>query len=153
VSAPKLVVGAEGVSRVDPSGTYTVRYDECTGALAWPDGARQLVGVDGISVRVEPALYRNLGTPVVAEIDNAVGPERAVPMPTRTRDEFPVPQRHGPRLREPRSSRARFLMLYAIPIAVTAVTTYFFVAMANAWRPAALRTRRWWACCSSSRSL
>ena len=46
----------------------TVRCDSCAALLAWPDGARQLIGHDAVMARVEPTLYRDAGR-VVAEVD------------------------------------------------------------------------------------
>jgi hypothetical protein len=87
----RLVVGPEGVSVVGPHGKATVRFDSCVAALAYPDGARQLIGVDGIIVRVEPTLYfMNPGT--VDYIDGRLRPDQMVRLPARSADEIPQPR-------------------------------------------------------------
>lgn len=53
--APKLVVGQDGVTWINPNGNFvTVRYEKCT-AMLFPEGHLQLLGEDGftISVRIE----------------------------------------------------------------------------------------------------
>ncbi|WP_433374537.1 M16 family metallopeptidase [Actinoplanes sp. CA-142083] len=92
-----LIVAQDGVSVVDGGNTATVRYADCSIARAWPDGGRQLVGGDGIVVRVEPTLFAD-GHRAVAAIDAATGPVRVF-QPPRDPDEIPKPQ--------PRDSRPR----------------------------------------------
>ena len=86
-----LVTGAEGVSVIDDDHLATVRYDACAAVLAWPDGARRLIGHDGIIVNVEPTLYRDAAG-VVAEIDAGVPRELRVDLPARGTDEIPQPR-------------------------------------------------------------
>ncbi|MFY1636267.1 M16 family metallopeptidase [Solwaraspora sp. WMMB335] len=94
----RLVVGSDGVS-LTSSGSdefATVHYDRCVALLAWPDGGRQLVGDDGISIRVEPTLYQGLTT---QPVDEAVPPQVRVDLPARDPQEVPqpppVPRRAG----------------------------------------------------------
>lgn len=86
----RLVVGAEGASRVDDGETVTVRFDQCAAMLAWPDGGRVLVGHDGISLSVEPTLYR-WGSSAVAKIDAAVPAAARVDLPARDPARIPQP--------------------------------------------------------------
>ena len=59
--------------------------------LAWPDGARRLVGYDGISVTVEPTLF-DVEPVRLAPIDAAIPAEVRVTMPARSQEEIPVPR-------------------------------------------------------------
>ncbi|MFB7667096.1 M16 family metallopeptidase [Kitasatospora sp. NPDC056138] len=85
-----LVVGADGVSIVGPHGQATVRYEECAAMLTHPDGARYLTGFDGMSVDIEPTLYR-LPARVVAQVDAAVPQAVVVPLPARPQEHIPKP--------------------------------------------------------------
>lgn len=87
-----LLIGPEGVSLTDPTATATVRFAECATLMRWPDGARQLIGYDGIAVRVEPTLYA-VSPANLAAIDATVPPERHVLMPPRAPGEIPDPLR------------------------------------------------------------
>ena len=60
--------------------------------LAWPDGARQLIGHDGMVVNVEPTLYRSASA-AVQELDARVPRELRVDLPARDAGEIPRPQR------------------------------------------------------------
>ncbi|SDT70965.1 insulinase family protein [Actinoplanes derwentensis] len=87
-----LIIGTDGVSLIRGDEPATVRFDRCAVLLAWPDGARRLIGHDGIQVQVEPTLFDG-GPAVTAAIDAAVDPESRVTMPARDPDSIPVPQR------------------------------------------------------------
>jgi predicted Zn-dependent peptidase len=89
-SGAALVLGADGVSVVDGGCRATVRYRSCAVVHAWPDGARQLTGLDGITVLVEPALF---GAPAdtTARIDRSVDPSIVLPMPARDPGDIPRP--------------------------------------------------------------
>lgn len=86
----RLVVGNDGVSVVsnDSDEFVTVHYDTCAALLTWPDGGRQLLGADGISVRLEPTLYPGLPTQAV---DQAVPARVRVELPARDPAEIPQP--------------------------------------------------------------
>lgn len=86
-----LVVGPEGVSSVTDDGAATVRFDECAVMLMWPDGARQLIGNDGIGVRFEPTLVE-LGPAARARIDAGVAPGAQVQLPARDPRSIPQPR-------------------------------------------------------------
>ncbi|MBT8227522.1 MAG: insulinase family protein [Dactylosporangium sp.] len=86
-----LVVGPHGVSCIDGPEYLTVRYEECAAALTFPDGGRTLIGLDGISVRVEPTLYA-IDQAGIGIIDAGVPPSAVVPMPTRDSNTIPRPR-------------------------------------------------------------
>jgi zinc protease len=83
-----LVVAPDGVSHVSGDEASTVRYDECVAVLAWPDGARQLIGADAIVVGVEPLVYRDAAA-VAREVDARVPAELRIEMPARDPDRIP----------------------------------------------------------------
>ncbi len=85
-----LVQGADGVSHVIRDERATVLYDECVAVLAWPDGARQLIGPDAIMVRVEPTMYRDAAA-IIADVDARVPADRRIEMPARDPDRIPQP--------------------------------------------------------------
>lgn len=87
----RLIVGDQGVSVADDEQTATVRFDGCAVALAWPDGARQLIGQDGIVVRVEPTLYAGVPT-AVPWLDARIPPSVRVQMPARDPSRIPTPE-------------------------------------------------------------
>ena len=89
-STGQLVVGETGVSLIPTDGQpATVLFDNCAAMLTWPDGARQLIGEDAISIRIEPALYRNAGQ---LNIDGRVPTGVCVAMPPRDPDQIPRPK-------------------------------------------------------------
>ncbi|WHT22414.1 hypothetical protein N8J89_15490 [Crossiella sp. CA-258035] len=87
---PRLCVGEEGVSLINGLEFVTVRFAECAAALAWPDGARHLIGLDGLHLRVEPNLWK-YGAALPELIDRGVPPEVVVPRPPREEHEIPRP--------------------------------------------------------------
>ena len=104
----RLIVGAEGVSLVTGSGqsgqVVSVRYDRCAAMLAWPDGGRQLIGDDGVSLQLEPTVYEG----ATAELaDAAVPVQSRIDLPARDPAEIPQPETvAGPAGRHPRSGVA-----------------------------------------------
>ncbi|GIF62564.1 hypothetical protein Ais01nite_05990 [Asanoa ishikariensis] len=110
--AVRLVVGAEGVSLIDADHALTVRYAECAIALAWPDGGRQLIGLDGISVRVEPTVFP-LKPDQLARIDTSVPRANLIRMPAREQAAIPQPK---PRTPAPpsRGSKAGLIVLIVL---------------------------------------
>ncbi|MEU1839441.1 insulinase family protein [Micromonospora chersina] len=124
-----LVVGDDGVSLVTKAGhALTVRFADCPVRLRWPDGASTFIGADGISVAVEPTLYR-VDDAALAALDRAVPDVRTVPMPERSPDHIPRPeqsQRTAPPARK---------VEFGILAVLTAVVLAGFVGMASAWRP------------------
>lgn len=85
-----LIIGSDGVTSLTGPSMSTVRYDSCAAVLAWPDGARVLVGQDAMSVQVEPNRWIGGGV-LTALIDPMVPPQLMVPMPARPADQIPEP--------------------------------------------------------------
>ncbi|MGW5046189.1 M16 family metallopeptidase [Streptomyces griseoluteus] len=91
----ELTVGDDGVSLTERSSSgadgtrvATVLYRSCAAMLSWPDGGRRLIGADGLTVDVEPAVH-GVEPSTMAVIDAAVPPHAVVPLP---------PRPHPPRL-------------------------------------------------------
>ena len=89
VDSSRLIVGAEGVSLFRGPQPLTVRFRECEAMLAWPDGARKLIGRDGFFLTVEPTLWTR-GASLTAQLDAGVPADRVVPMPRRPAEKIPV---------------------------------------------------------------
>jgi hypothetical protein len=132
-----IVHGVDGVSRVMPPGPATVLFDQCVAMLRWPDGARQLVGVDGMAVRIEPTWY-TVPASAMAAMDDAVSPDVVVDLPSRNPDSVPRTSRIAylrARLRTAvlpwRARLDRFAarrggiasVLFAVGLVVTTITT------------------------------
>jgi hypothetical protein len=89
----RLVIGAKGVSLVSQSGQVTsVRYDRCAAMLAWPDGGRQLIGDDAISIRLEPTVYQGA---TAEPVDAAIPAQLRVDLPARDPQDIPQPGTAG----------------------------------------------------------
>jgi len=58
--------------------------------MTWPDGARRLIGDDGIVVHIEPTLWQ-VPSDTIAYIDRLVPADRIIRMPARTPDQIPQP--------------------------------------------------------------
>lgn len=86
-----IVFGHDAVSVVNPRSWATVRYQSCAAVLAWPDGGRQLIGEDGIVLRLEPTLWA-VPPQELAALDAAIDPSRHIPLPAREPDAIPRPQ-------------------------------------------------------------
>ena len=114
--AGTLVVGGEGVSLLTAQGPSTVRYRQCAAQLRWPDGGRLLVGTDGISVPVEPSLWR-IGPETVAGIDGRVHPAAVIALPAR--DPASVPRPAAPGSTTPRQR----VLLVVLAVLATALAT------------------------------
>ncbi|WIM97198.1 insulinase family protein [Actinoplanes oblitus] len=87
----RLVAGEQGVSLVDGDSVATVWFDRCAAMLTWPDGARRLIGDDGVQVHLEPTLFAG-GPAVVAALDSRVRPGLRAPMPPRDPSRVPSPR-------------------------------------------------------------
>jgi zinc protease len=83
-----LVLATDGVSVVRPRGPSTVLFNECVALLRFPDGARHLLGADGVAVSVEPTLY-SLPAGAQARIDAAVAQPAHVDLPPRDPERIP----------------------------------------------------------------
>jgi len=88
----RLVIGSEGVSLVHGDDDFaTVRFEDCAGVLAWPDGARELIGADAIGVRIEPTLFYGAGA-AVPWLDTRIPRHLRAEMPARDPSEIPRPR-------------------------------------------------------------
>lgn len=85
----RLVLGAEETALASPDGASVVRHDAVAALLAWPDGARQLVGVDGTSLAIEPSRF-GIDAPAVAAFTARIQPSQVVWMPARDPAEIPT---------------------------------------------------------------
>ncbi|MBT2445813.1 insulinase family protein [Streptomyces sp. ISL-43] len=85
-----LTVAADGVSLVTAANRITVRYAECSLVQAYPDGARHLVGHDGFTLTIEPALF-GITAADLAPLDASVPPSVVLAMPPRDPARIPRP--------------------------------------------------------------
>lgn len=85
-----LVIGVDGVTAVTSAGPLTVLYQDCQAMLMRPDGARTLIGSDGVNFTIEPTLFA-LPDGMLDIIDQHVPPERVVRLPARSPDQIPKP--------------------------------------------------------------
>lgn len=85
-----LTLGADGVSLVRAADRITVRYAACSLVQAYPDGGRHLVGHDGFTLTVEPALF-GITPADLAPLDAAVPPAAVLAMPPRDPSRVPRP--------------------------------------------------------------
>ncbi|MCL2735082.1 MAG: hypothetical protein FWD75_00430 [Propionibacteriaceae bacterium] len=89
-STQRLVLSAQGITVRTPPASRTVRFDDCAGMLAWPDGARRLVAMDATTIHIEPTLWR-LDPGVRAWIDQSIPADKVAWQPARSPDAIPVP--------------------------------------------------------------
>lgn len=92
-----LTLSEEGVSIRTPAGASTVRFADCVAYLAWPDGARTLVGADGFRVPIEPTQYFGLSLESILALDERVPAGVTIHLPARSDDE--IPPSHGKPMR------------------------------------------------------
>lgn len=123
----RLVVGDLGASVSDGTSRATVRYDALAAMLAWPDGARQLIGDDGMVVRLEPTLYRDARL-AVPYLDRVVPRENRVDMPAREAGQIPFPRPAAPAAGVPAMS-ARDRTRIIIGVVQNGVVAAFFSAL------------------------
>ncbi|WP_329518800.1 M16 family metallopeptidase [Spirillospora sp. NBC_01491] len=83
-----LITGPDGATVLTGPSMTTVRFDQCAAVLAWPDGARLLIGLDGMTAGVEPNLWSG-GHNAVIEIDRHAPAELVVRMPARPDERVP----------------------------------------------------------------
>jgi len=107
-SGETLLVGPDAVGTVDRAGRplATVRYDDCALMVTRPDGARYLIGRDGMPLDVEPTLLER-GSAAVAALDRHIPTDLVVALPARPRAEIPVPPPPAPPARRRRRLRLR----------------------------------------------
>lgn len=110
----ELVLGQGGVSRHEGGGHATVRFDAVAALLRHPDGGRELIGLDGVRVPVEPTLTR-ISSSELATLDGAVGESRIVDLPARRPEDVPRPRREAkPRRRRSSNPVVRWLRVIAV---------------------------------------
>ncbi|MFC7532409.1 M16 family metallopeptidase [Actinoplanes sp. GCM10030250] len=85
----RVILGDEGASLVKGEKLATVRFDACAAVLAWPDGARHLIGTDGIQVHLEPTMFHGLAAAIPALDQHVPAGQRAEMAP---RDPQTIPQ-------------------------------------------------------------
>ncbi len=85
----QLVIGKDGVSQVNKDSKATVLYRECVAMLAYPDGARCLVGADAIQVQIEPTLHR-IDSATIQELDSQLNADIIVVPPARSDLQIPA---------------------------------------------------------------
>lgn len=83
------IIGDDGVSMDTPGVRGTVRWAETVALVAWPDGARRLIG-PYTSLRIEPRLF-GMNAAAIDAIDAAVPAGRRVDMPALAPNEVPRP--------------------------------------------------------------
>lgn len=93
-SRARLCVGPTGISLVEGPAFMTVRFDQCEAMLTWPDGARHLIGRDGLHLRVEPTMWRE-GHLVPDLLDRGVPPAVVIARPPRPAGKIPRPAHVG----------------------------------------------------------
>ena len=76
-----LTLAPDGLMYTGGDGTRSVLFTDCVATLAWPDGARQLIGRNGSWIRVLPEDWNEPAT-IVAAVDAATTAVK-VPMPPR----------------------------------------------------------------------
>ncbi|HEX6359283.1 hypothetical protein [Actinophytocola sp.] len=93
-SRARLCVGPTGISLVEGLAFMTVRFDQCEAMQSWPDGARHLIGRDGLHLRVEPTMWRE-GHLVSDLLDRGVPQAVVLSRPPRPAGEIPRPAHVG----------------------------------------------------------
>ncbi|WP_454857015.1 insulinase family protein [Promicromonospora soli] len=100
-----IVVGDAGATLRDGRTRTTVRFDASAALLAYPDGGRLLIGLDGARVPFEPTLHDDLDVRAVAElVDQRLPDELVIPVPRPEAPERPG-EAEIQRVREARAHR------------------------------------------------
>jgi zinc protease len=124
----RIIIGPEGVSHAIGEEIATVRFDACAAMLCWPDGARQVIGLDAISVAVEPTLY--VGLPAaISWLDAQVPAHLRVEMPARDPKRIPQPPKPAARPFTVASVRRRRLRPSQIRLIVMLLVAVAWVVM------------------------
>ncbi|WP_155369893.1 M16 family metallopeptidase [Catellatospora vulcania] len=130
-----LVIGPEAVSIVRSRSCSTVHYAACAAMMSWPDGARRLIGHDGIVLHLEPAMWA-LPYQEIAALDAGVGPARHLPQPARDPASIPRPAAVRPATVPPAAGDGGnvgeiiAIALLGLVALVLALTTVLLVAVA-----------------------
>ncbi|MFI5906136.1 insulinase family protein [Dactylosporangium sp. NPDC051541] len=119
----RIVIGPYGVGfeRVGQP-PVAIPFDQCAVSLAYPDGGRQLIGFDSLTIRVEPTMYP-IPPHELARVDAALAPV-AVLLPPRDPKNVPVPQGPMPSAAPTAAPRDKVGLL------VGAVTSLIFAVLA-----------------------
>lgn len=126
----RIVLADDGVSITSGPNAITVRYADCAGMLAFPDGARVLFAPDAVTVHIEPNLW-SLPPNALAFIDRAVPPDRVARPPARDANDIPQPPpapmpvaggKPGPAIDQRRRSNRRYQLTLLALLALTVVT-------------------------------
>jgi zinc protease len=134
----RVVLGEEGATVIDGESVATVRFAECLVMLAWPDGARQLIGPDAIAVRLEPTLHHGLPAAIPA-VDARIPPHLRVLMPARSAGQIPVPQPRPVAAKAPAGrfaapdDRRGLILNLAIFAPVALITGFVAIGIAAGW--------------------
>ena len=96
----RVILGDEGATFVEGEMLATVRFDACAVALAWPDGARHLVGADGIQVHLEPTMFHGLAAAIPA-LDQHLPADLRADMAARDPKSIPQPRLWLPTIEPP----------------------------------------------------
>lgn len=84
-----IVVGDEGATLRDGRTRTTVRFDAAAALLAYPDGGRLLIGLDGAQVPLEPTLHDDLDVRHVEAVDRHLPGDLVIPVPRQAPPERP----------------------------------------------------------------
>ncbi|HEV2377074.1 MAG TPA: insulinase family protein [Streptosporangiaceae bacterium] len=124
----RLVISRDRVALLNGATAASVRYNDCAALLTWPDGARQLIGQDGLAVHVEPTLWQTKAGLITA-IDTRVGGDCLVEMPARPVDQLPVPRTSA------RRRAVAIFLTHPRAVAILGVVSVFalFLAVMNDW--------------------
>lgn len=85
-----LMVAEDGISLVTADSRLTIRYEDCVLMQVHADGGRCLVGADGFTFTVEPALFE-ITEADLAPLDAGVPAGAVVRMPARAPEQIPRP--------------------------------------------------------------
>jgi hypothetical protein len=122
VTKAALTIGPAATTLQREDRGLTLRYAELAGLLVHADGGRQLIHLDGYSMKIEPTLWRD-GRQAVALIDSFVPPWLRIPLPERSPDE--VPKDPFSRIDRLRHWTSRPLVFAPLLIVTTAAVVLF----------------------------
>ncbi|GIE82509.1 hypothetical protein Aph02nite_84590 [Actinoplanes philippinensis] len=101
----RVIVGDDGATLVEGGRLTTVRLDACAAVLAWPDGARHLIGADGSEIHLEPALFHGLAA-ALPDLDRRIPAGLRADMAPRDPKNIPRPRLVLPTVRLPEEPAA-----------------------------------------------
>ena len=86
-----LYIAPDGVMRTVDESPATVKFHHVAAMMAWPDGARRLIGEDAVVVHIEPTMWE-LPPQAIAQIDASVPPGQVIRLPARSPEQIPQPK-------------------------------------------------------------